>query len=437
VSIAVLGLWHLGSVTAAGLAELGYDVIGIDPDEEVIERLNKGQAPLFEPELDDTIQRNLKNSRLCFTNDIARVANTSLVWITYDTPVNENDEADVEWVKNQIVNLFPHLTENSVLMISSQLPVGTTQFLQTQLKLQYPKKTIHFAYSPENLRLGKALKIFMVPDRLIIGVDDEITKNKISTILPALVAKMIFMSIASAEVTKHAINAFLATSVVFINELANLCETVGADAFEVEQGLKSEERIGPKSYLRPGSAFAGGTLARDIQYLITKAKEFGLPLKLFEAVLASNQEHKQWVQRKLTHHLGDLSGKTISLLGLSYKPGTDTLRRSTAIEIASWLQSKGARIHAFDPAVKTLSDELQTVIALKKTAEEALHQADACIATTEWPAFAELTADTFAHHLRAPYVFDPSGFLQKKLYFDSRINYFTLGKSQEMRRRKT
>lgn len=429
MKVGVIGLWHLGSVTAACVADAGFQVLAYDSDNAVIKNLQAGHAPLFEPGLNELIQKNLQNKNLQFSNNLADLAATDILWVTLDTPVNADDEADVEFVINQVKATFPYLSQTKVILISSQLPVGSTQRLAKLYAEMFPEKKMSFACSPENLRLGKAIEVFTKPDRIIVGTNTGEDKKILEQLFKVFSSNIVWMSVASAEMTKHALNAFLATSVVFINELASLCERVGADAAEVEQGLKSEVRIGPKAYLRPGGAFAGGTLARDITYLIDIGKQQTLPTKLFSAVLESNHAHKEWSQRKLLQLLKDLPGKKIAVLGLTYKPGTDTLRRSTAIETCQWLKEQGVTINAHDPAVKQLPAELAEYIQLQPSVTAALKDADAALISTEWPDFMQLTADDFITHLRQPLLVDPSGFLAKNMAADKRVKYFSVGKA--------
>lgn len=428
MKIAVVGLWHLGSVTAACLAGAGYEVLAYDANAETIAQLQKGQPPIFEPGLQELTAAGIKSAKLQFSAQLADIANAEIVWITVDTPVDDNDKADTEFVIKQVAATFPYLNNDTLVLISSQMPVGTTQHLQQLLVQQFPNKNVSFAYSPENLRLGKAIEVFTHPDRVVIGANNEDDKCKLAQLFSPFTDNIVWMSVTSAEMTKHALNAFLATSVVFINELATLCERVGADAREVERGLKSESRIGPSAYLRPGSAFAGGTLARDVSFLIQIGQTQDRATKLFSAVLESNQDHKAWAQRRVLDVLGGLQNKTVAMLGLTYKPGTDTLRRSTAVETCRWLHQQGAIVVAHDPVIKQLPTELQNFIQLQSSVAHALKNADAAIVATEWAEFNTLTADDLLTHLKQPVLLDPSGFLAKNFGNDSRIRYFTVGR---------
>lgn len=429
MKIAVVGLWHLGTVTAACLANVGFDVLAYDPNKETIDQLAIGKAPLFEPGLNELLQANKEKLKL--TSQRCDLSACDLIWVNFDTPVDDNDIADVESVTTEIKTLVPHLKQNALLLISSQVPVGTTRKLQQFCAENYPEKNISFGYSPENLRLGKAIDVFSKPDRIIVGLDQESDKERINHLFKPFVhspSQIIYMSIESAEMTKHALNAFLATSVVFINELSILCEKVGANAREVEMGLKSEERIGPKAYLRPGNAIAGGTLARDVNFLIQIGQEKQITTPLFSSLLQSNQAHKQWACHRVIDILKNLKDKNIVALGLTYKVGTDTLRRSTAVEICEWLNQQGANVTAYDPALTSLSGGLAEFIQLKTSVNDALKDADAVIISTEWPEFTALTADDVVNHTKQPFIFDAGGFLAKNLSQDSRIRYFSVGR---------
>ena len=274
MKICVQGLWHLGSVTAACLASVGHDVVGLDGDSNNISNLNQGKAPLFEPGLDEMIQNEINQGHLRFAqNSREALADVELLWVTFDTPVDEEDHADVEFVLGKIKIVLPELNDRTVVLISSQIPVGSIKKLEHFVKDNYIKKQICFAYSPENLRLGKSIDVFLNPDRIVVGTRNDGSKERLKKLFSPITNKIEWMSVESAEMTKHAINAFLATSVTFANELAAICELYGADAKEVERGLKTESRIGPRAYLSPGGPFAGGTLARDIDSLDKAAQK--------------------------------------------------------------------------------------------------------------------------------------------------------------------
>lgn len=429
MKVAVIGLWHLGCVTAACLTKFGHTVIAYDEDPQIISNLKLGFPPLYEPGLTELIIEGMKNNVLDFIHYPEGLKDLDIIWITYDTPINDLGQANVKEVTDRLKKLFPYFKNNALVIISSQIPVGTTQEIKNLYFEENKGKQIDFVYSPENLRLGKAINLFLKPDRIIIGVSSEHAKLIIKELLKTIVDKIIWMSIESAEMTKHAINAFLATSIVFINELATLCESYGADAYSVAQGLKSDIRIGANAYLTPGGAFSGGTLARDLNYLVKLSKSSHLNENFFASVLLSNQNHSDWVQKKIMENIKDLRGKTVAILGLAYKPGTNCLRHSLATKIGLWLNSQGAIVKAYDPAIKYLVPELEHIIDLQQDIDSVLSNVDVVVIGTECPEFLDMDIEQLSIKFRYPYIFDTSGFLSKKLEDKKSIKYFKVGYS--------
>ena len=425
--VCVQGLWHLGSVTAACLASVGHEVVGLDADVSTINSLSRGNAPLFEPGLDELLKAGLVNGNLYFTADkTVACVDAEVLWVTFDTPVDDNDLADFDFVMTRIKCLLPTLADGALVLISSQMPVGSIRKLEAFASENMAIKQLSFACSPENLRLGKALDVFLNPDRIIVGVRSEIAQKKLEQLLLPVTQRIEWMSVESAEMTKHAINAFLATSVTFANEIAAICELVGADAKEVERGLKTEMRIGPKAYLSPGGPFAGGTLARDIEYLGSESGSKGLITPLLSSVRASNDEHKNWVRRKLLSEFGALTGVHIAIWGLTYKPGTDTLRRSLAVELCDWLIEQNAKISVYDPAVRTLPDRWKNVVTQANTAIDAVIGVDALVVGTEWPEFRQDAVKLAAKLKPNAVVIDPN----RHLSFGGHsfnLRYFAVG----------
>jgi UDPglucose 6-dehydrogenase len=298
------------------------------------------------------------------------------------------------------------------------------------LEERHINKGLYFACSPENLRLGKALDIFRHPDRVVAGVRQEEARKVIAKVFaPFAGDRLLWMSPESAEMTKHAINAFLALSVTFANEIARLCEAVGANAQEVEQGLRSENRIGPKAYIRPGSAFAGGTLARDVVTLSRIAADHGESAELIAAILRANQAHKTWALRRLEAVYGQLAGRTIAVLGLTYKAGTDTLRRSSAVELCVGLLQRGARVRCYDPVVKSLPAELATARICASLAD-AMEEANAAVIATEWPQIKDADWQTLLQTMtQPPVILDANRFLPLAGKVPPGARYFAVGSS--------
>ena len=427
MKICVQGLWHLGSVTAACLASVGHDVVGLDGDSKNISNLNQGKAPLFEPGLDEMIQNEINQGHLRFVQSSREaLADAEVLWVTFDTPVDEEDHADVEFVLGKIESVLPELNDGTVVLISSQIPVGSIKKLEYFVKDNYIKKQICFAYSPENLRLGKSIDVFLNPDRIVVGTRNDETKEKLKKLFSPITNKIEWMSVESAEMTKHAINAFLATSVTFANELAAICELYGADAKEVERGLKTESRIGPRAYLSPGGPFAGGTLARDIDFLDKAAQEKALAVPLLQSVRVSNNEHKKWTKRKLSEKFTPLNKLSVAIWGLTYKPETSTLRRSLAVALCDWLIEEGAIVHVYDPAVQELPSHWNNQVDRFDSALKALKNTQVLVLGTEWAEFKE-SAKKMLEVVNNDYlVIDANRYLQNEI-FPLGINYIAVG----------
>jgi UDPglucose 6-dehydrogenase len=421
MKIVVLGLWHLGCVTAACAAKV-ESVIGVDFDTAVVTQLRNGKPPLFEPGLSELIKERVQSGRLEFSDDPAIACrDADLLWVCYDTPVDDNDVADLTPVIEGIDRCVPHLQPGTLILISSQIPAGTCRALETRFPSQ------RFAYSPENLRLGKALSIFMNADRTILGVRRESDMRELEALLTHFTQNLIVVRTESAEMIKHAINSFLANSIAFMNEISRICEQVGADAKEVERGLKSEPRIGPGAYLSPGGPFAGGTLARDVVALTKIAQERGEPIVLVPAIKLSNDQHRLWAIQKLQEELGELGGKSVAILGLTYKPGTDTLRRSLAIELCRELVTKGADPRAYDPIVQKLPDEL-AAITLSRNLEEVVIGVDAAVVCTEWPQIRDADWDEILARAKNLILIDANGFLAKNVGNREGVTYRQVGR---------
>jgi UDPglucose 6-dehydrogenase len=345
--------------------------------------------------------------------------------VTIDTPVNDDDVADVAFVERAVAkNIFPYLKSGAVVLVSSQMPVGSMAKLEQAFAAVANGRQVDFACSPENLRLGKAIAVFTNPGRIIVGVRGDAAKAKLEPLLSLICDTIFWIGVESAEMTKHALNAFLATSITFANEIATICERVGADSSEVEKAIQSDPRIGTQSYVRAGFGFGGGTLARDVRYLEQAAEKQNVTLRVLGSVLDSNEAHRHWAFNRLTAVLGGLNGKRIALLGLSYKPGTDAIRRSVAVDLIRLLTGAGAVITAFDPKVASLPSELKATVAA--SAQEALKGADAAIIATEWPDFRTLSAEDFQTMAR-PLVLDQSRFLAAQL--SGKVEYVTTGRA--------
>ena len=432
MKVCVYGLSHLGSVTAACLAE-HFKTIGCDPNKEIVASMQTGNPQVFEPQLTEIVRKGLASGNLSFTSDIKfAVSNTDIVWVAFDTPLNKQGVADVSYIAQQVANLFSYLRDGMLLIISSQVPIGFTTKIEKEFRQSHPSRQVTFAYLPENLRLGKAVEVFSHPERIAVGIRTQEDQRNFIPLLAPFCDRIEWMSIESAEMVKHALNAFLATSISFINEIAVLCERVGADAHDVSKALRSDARIGPKSYLYPGGNFSGGTLDRDVTFLNQASSEVGVPSYLLKAIQLSNNAHKEWLRRILQKILIKLAGKKVSVLGLTYKPDTNSLQNSGAIELCYWLAKEKIQVQAYDPAVNQLPQELNCGIRLCQSMNEALKQTDAVIVMTKWPIFQTLSANEILNQMNAPIVLDPNQFLLDTLGSDHRIQYFTVGRSSKI-----
>lgn len=429
--VCVIGIWHLGSVYSACLADLGYPVVGVDKDKARVDNLNKGLAPLFEPSLNDLILKNLNNHKLTYTTDLQKaLKEASVVIIAFDTRVDDNDDVDLSDVYDAASASAQWLEDGSVVVISSQVPVGTSEDIKRLIKEKRPSLFFDIAYVPENLRLGKAINVFMNPERIVIGAEDNDILDRVEAFFSVIKDPKIRMNLRSAEMTKHALNAFLATSVSFGNEIGNLCDLVGADAMKVAEALRSDSRIGPKAMLKPGLAFAGGTLARDIKVLQKIGTKGGYEPKLINGVFEVNRQQNKMVVARLQKVYGSMENLLVGVFGLTYKAGTSTLRRSASIEIIKDLISRGVKVKAFDP--KADLSELQEKIEFEFCSDpfQAAKDADALLFVTDWPEFKELDFSHLKTLMKKPVVIDAQNMLNSDSLVQKGFIYLGMGRGQ-------
>lgn len=393
--IAVVGLWHLGEIFSAGLAELGHTVIGISDDKKVVDGLNNNQPPLPEPALEALIKKNITAKRLSYTTDFSQIKNCQVVWLTFDTPVDEKDNSDLSMIFQAIKKAKPYFKKDVLLVISSQVPVGVSEKLADGLD---------YVYTPENLRLGEAVDCFLNPGRVIVGANNSASLGKIKEIFAPLKTEIISMSPISAEFGKHALNAFLAASICFANDLADLAENIGADMKDISRVLKSDRRIGPKAYLDAGLSFSGGTLNRDLKVLLALAKRFKIRPSVVESLYEKNEARKNLVMERLKKILKKVKGKKIAVFGLTYKPGTKTLRRSHAMEVVKNLIQQGASLRLHDPQVSK-EDVADLPVKFFSDPYEAVSGAAAVVVMTPWPDFKNLQFSHLAKKTQVSAVF--------------------------------
>lgn len=410
--VSVIGLWHLGLVSAAGLADLGYTVTGWDSDTQRIENLKKGKPPLYEPGLEELVKTHLVTKQLQFESSCQNaVSEAGTVLITYDTPVDKQDRIDLTLLRSAIDSITPFLLPDALILVQSQIPVGTCEEWQESIRRHRPDAAIDVVYSPENLRLGRALELFKRPDMIVIGSDSERAREKAEKFYAPFSAEKIYVSCRTAEMAKHALNSFFATSISFANELGHLCDAVGADGFQIAQILRKDGRIGAKAQVRPGLGFAGATLARDLRGLQNLGKKWDVPTILVDSVLKINERQIERIVTLLETWFEDgLRHKTLTLFGLTYKAGTSTLRRSASLEIIDRLHAKGALLRAHDPKAD-VSECSEGRFDFYRDPYEACQGSSGIVLLTEWPEYRDLDYGRIKKQMTQSLIFDAKNFL--------------------------
>ncbi len=425
MKITVFGLWHLGCVTAAGLAELGYNVVGTDFEEESLKDLSQGRPPIFEPGLGNIIKKHLRRKSLKFLFDKkAALEKVDFIFLTFDTKVGENDRIDLRDINRASVEISKYIKDDAILVVSSQLPVGTSTKIKEMISKKNKKCDV--CYVPENLRLGEAINSFLKPDRIVIGANKDVTLKKVKKLFEPLKCEQIFMSVESAEMAKHALNAYLAACISFINEISDICELTGASAVEVVKALKTDKRVSPYAPINPGLGFSGGTLARDVQVLRKRGKMRDYDTKILDAVIQVNNNRVHLVSKKLEKLFGSLRSLKVGILGLTYKPGTDTLRRSISLEIAKDIISRGATVKAYDPKIREVISNVPE-IEVCRNAEDVARGSDVIVLVTEWPEFKKLQLGKIKTLMKNHVFLDTKNFLDPQEFRRLKFRYIGVG----------
>ncbi len=422
-NIAVVGLWHMGCVYSASLSQMGFNVVGFDINKKTVDDLNLGIPPIFEPELEEMLKKYLKKN-LNFSTEEKSLKDKDYIFITHDVEVNNKDEVEMTTVNKLIQIVTKNASKDTVVIISSQLPVGTSRNVVNAMKKKgvLNPKVIYF---PENLRLGQAFSSFLKPDRIILGSDDYNIMEKFKKDF-AFDCPVITMGLESAEMVKHALNSYLALCISFSSELSDLSEKTGANMIDVVKALKSDKRVSPNAPLAPGLGFSGGTLGRDVQTLRKIAKIKGQKTKLLDAVYAVNSDRLPMLVKKIERKLPLLKGKTIGILGLTYKANTNTLRRSMSLELASLLKKKGCTIKAFDPAIREGIVDVP-FIKVCRSHEDFFSNLDIVVLMTDWPEFKDINPQTVAPLMKSAIVIDSKNFLNADLYREKGFIYIGMG----------
>ncbi len=399
--IAVIGTGYVGLVTAAGFAELGSDVWCVDIDAEKIERLRGGEVPIYEPGLKELLERNAE--RLHFSTELAdALDHARLLFVAVGTPPTYSGDADLSAV-HAVVDAIP-ASERHALVMKSTVPCGTGAALQRVLR-ERGRDGLQYVSCPEFLKEGSAVKDFLHPDRVVVGDEGGWAGDAVVALYAPLQAPLVRTDVASAEMVKLASNAFLATKISFINEIANVCEETGADVVEVARGMGLDDRIGSK-FLQAGIGFGGSCFPKDVDALKQLAGNSGYHFQLLNAVIQVNDLQKRRVIGKLQRHLGQLAGKRVALLGLAFKPNTDDMREASSLVLAARLQADGAQIAAFDPVAEEAARALMGAVEFAGDPLEALRDADAAVLVTEWPELLELDWGQVARAMRGNLIVD-------------------------------
>lgn len=410
MQIAVIGTGYVGLVTGACFAEFGVDVTCVDVDVEKIDKLNSGIIPIYEPGLDQIVDKNTKAGRLRFTTDLASaVKEARVVFLAVGTPPKEDGSPDMSFYENAAKQVAEALNGYKVLVTKSTVPVGTGKWLQEFVEKHKKHETdFGVASNPEFLREGAAIEDFMRPDRVVIGSNDERAIEVMKDLyrpLYLIETPIVITSLEAAELIKYAANAFLATKITFINEIANLCDAIGCDVHDVAKGMGMDNRIGRK-FLHPGPGYGGSCFPKDTRALTTVADQFGVETRIVDAVIDANERQREAMLPKIENLVGDLNGKHIGVLGLSFKPETDDMRESPAIDIIHKVIERGATVKAFDPVAMEESRHYINGIEYAKDEYDAIENADALVIITEWNQFRALDMERVRSLLRSPRIAD-------------------------------
>ena len=421
--IGVIGTGYVGLVTAAGFAELGNDVWCIDIDEAKIEGLKQGRMPIWEPGLEDLVERH--RGRLHFSTDLSdALEHARLLFVAVGTPPTYSGDADLSAVHAVVAAMPP--SDRHALVMKSTVPVGTGATIK-RLFDEQGKGGFRYVSCPEFLKEGSAVKDFLSPDRVVIGDDGDWAGDAVVDLYAPLNAPLVRTDIKSAEMVKLASNAFLATKISFINEIANVCEETGADVVEVAKGMGLDDRIGPK-FLQAGIGFGGSCFPKDVTALKQLAGNSGYHFQLLNSVIEVNELQKRRVMSKLEKHLGSLVGKEIGLLGLAFKPNTDDMREASSLVLSARLQAAGARVRAYDPVAEAEARKLIRGVEFHASAAAVADGADAVVLVTEWPEFAELDFAALAASMRGTLLIDGRNFLDPATVRNAGLDYEGVGR---------
>ena len=431
MKVAVVGTGYVGLVVGACLAESGNDVMCVDKDEAKVRMLRRGKSPIYEPGIEDLLRRNKAEGRLVFTTDLAKaVRQSTIVFIAVGTPQGEDGSADLRHVMGVAKQIARAMNGYKVIVDKSTVPVGTAQRVRDVIS----RETTHpfsVVSNPEFLKQGAAVDDFMKPDRVVIGAEDARAAELMVALHKPFTrtgAPIMVMDCASAELSKYAANAMLATKISFMNEIANVCEVYGADVDRVRQAMGADRRIGP-AFLFPGVGYGGSCFPKDVKAIVKFSADRKYDFKILKAVEAVNESQKRLLLRKMQTHFGSLKGKTIAVWGLAFKPKTDDMREAPAIPIVKTLLEKGAVVHAYDPEAMGMAKSiLGNGVTYHKRNYDALKGADGLAVITEWQEFREPDFQRMRALMKTPVVFDGRNIYQPEQMKDLGFTYYSVGR---------
>jgi UDPglucose 6-dehydrogenase len=432
MKIAMIGTGYVGLVSGACFADLGHHVVCVDTDRVKIERLKHGEIPIYEPGLDDIVARNIEAGRLSFTSDTSEaVPGRDAVFICVGTPPRDDGNADLSYVYAAAKGIAPHISAYTVVVNKSTVPVGTGSEVEQIILETNPRAEFDVASNPEFLREGNAIDDFMRPDRIVIGTDSPRARSVMAALYRPLMlqeSQILHTGRATSELIKYAANAFLAMKVTFINEIADICEQVDADVQDVSRGIGLDSRIGTK-FLQAGAGFGGSCFPKDTLALTSTAQKVGRPTQIVEAVMAANNERKRRMADKVKAACGGAAGKTIAVLGVTFKPNTDDMRDAPSLDIIPLLQEAGARIRAYDPEGMETARNYLNDVEWAENAYSAMADADALLILTEWNEFRVLDLSRVRKLLKAPLIIDLRNIYSTGEMRDAGFQYHSVGRS--------
>jgi UDPglucose 6-dehydrogenase len=431
--VTMIGAGYVGLVSGACFADFGHQVICIDKDVKKVDALNRGEIPIFEPGLDALVEANVQQGRLEFSTETSRVKDADAIFIAVGTPSRRGDgHADLTYVYEAVREIAPLLAAQAVVVTKSTVPVGTGDEIERILRDLRKDAEIQVVSNPEFLREGAAIQDFKHPDRIVVGTDDLTARNVLAEIYRPLYLNtppLIYVSRRTAELIKYAANAFLATKITFINEIADLCEQVGADVQEVSRGIGLDNRIGGK-FLHAGPGFGGSCFPKDTSALLKTAQDYGVPLRIVETVSAVNEQRKRAMARKVVAALdGSVRGKTVAVLGLTFKPNTDDTRDSPAIPLITALHDLGAQVRGYDPAGMEQAKPLLPAVTYSTSAYDAAEGADAVVIATEWEQFRALDLQRLKSVMAQPVIVDLRNIYRPDEMQRANFRYRAVGRS--------